>query len=423
MPMVVKLYRVVIASPSDVRTERRAIEEVLKDWNLHHTRELGVALHPAKWETDAAPIQALRPQEAINQQVVEGADLLIGVFWTRLGTPTGKAESGTLEEIQLMKEQGGPVLIYFSKRPIPTDGLDPDEYKRVLVFKRQCREDGLYSEYGSIAEFKRKLFRHLSLTVRKLTSGLVQGAVQLQPSGAKEMSTGHRLDQWRQKLNRSVGGFANWKLVCLPLGDHSTDWTPSKDSLGTAARDTLGHLLEGKENDRPKEDRIEKWSIVREQRAFLVSKAFFDGALVVGEGFQEPGKRLVLSGSSLYRAWYWALRYFGAILSESGYSDLVRVYLEIGNLDHDSIDITFEAYRNPSKPTKDLHWEEVGAAALRNPRALCNVMFRKFALSCGIEPGENYLDTLYTSACLSGSRGDADVSEHPIRDRDKTFLD
>ena len=53
--------------------------------------------------THSRPQMGDRPQELINKQLVGHCDLLIGSFWTRLGTPTGRAESGTAE-IDLLGE-------------------------------------------------------------------------------------------------------------------------------------------------------------------------------------------------------------------------------------------------------------------------------------------------------------------------------
>jgi hypothetical protein len=39
------------------------------------------------------------PQTIINQQVLDKFDLLVGVFWTRVGTSTENHLSGTIEEI------------------------------------------------------------------------------------------------------------------------------------------------------------------------------------------------------------------------------------------------------------------------------------------------------------------------------------
>ncbi len=41
-----------------------------------------------------------RPQGIINEQLVNNCDIFIGIFWGRLGTRTGKTESGSVEEIE-----------------------------------------------------------------------------------------------------------------------------------------------------------------------------------------------------------------------------------------------------------------------------------------------------------------------------------
>ncbi len=56
-----------------------------------------------------------RPQGIINNQVVRNCDMLIGAFWTRLGSPTGVEESGTVEEIKWFLKQQKPVMLYYSK--------------------------------------------------------------------------------------------------------------------------------------------------------------------------------------------------------------------------------------------------------------------------------------------------------------------
>jgi hypothetical protein len=92
-------YRVLIASPSDLSEERQAATEAINEWNAQHAAAEAVVLLPVKWETHATPRSGVRPQAAISQQLVGGCDMLVGMFWTRLGTDTGVAESGTVEEI------------------------------------------------------------------------------------------------------------------------------------------------------------------------------------------------------------------------------------------------------------------------------------------------------------------------------------
>src|SRR5215469_2313665 len=92
-------YRVLIASPSDMPEERQIATEGINEWNALHASDEGVVLLPVKWETHAMPETGVRPQAAINRQLVAECDLLLGMFWSKLGTSTGVAESGTVEEI------------------------------------------------------------------------------------------------------------------------------------------------------------------------------------------------------------------------------------------------------------------------------------------------------------------------------------
>ena len=97
-------YHVLIASPSDLADEREAATQAIYDWNVQHAAAKGIVLLPVKWETHARPQAGIRPQEAINSQLVQSCDILIGIFWTKLGTSTGVAESGTVEEIDQFVE-------------------------------------------------------------------------------------------------------------------------------------------------------------------------------------------------------------------------------------------------------------------------------------------------------------------------------
>jgi hypothetical protein len=90
------VYNVMIASPGDVAKEKQLAREVVLKWNDLHSKQTKIVLLTISWETHSSPELGDRPQAIINKQVLKDADLLIGIFWTRIGTPTGKAESGTL---------------------------------------------------------------------------------------------------------------------------------------------------------------------------------------------------------------------------------------------------------------------------------------------------------------------------------------
>ena len=84
-----QIYRILIASPSDMPEERDVATQAVHDWNDQHAIAESVVLLPVKWETHAMPQAGIRPQEAINRQLVKGSDMLVGMFWTKIGQTQG----------------------------------------------------------------------------------------------------------------------------------------------------------------------------------------------------------------------------------------------------------------------------------------------------------------------------------------------
>src|SRR5271165_4568869 len=115
MSFAARVFRVLIASPSDVLDEREIAVQTIQGWNDLNSAERQLVLLPIRWETHTAPEYGRRPQEIINRQIVDHCDLLVGVFWTRVGSPTGKADSGTIEEIERVAGLGKPIMLYFSQ--------------------------------------------------------------------------------------------------------------------------------------------------------------------------------------------------------------------------------------------------------------------------------------------------------------------
>jgi hypothetical protein len=162
-------YRVLIASPSDLIEERRAAIEVINEWNAQHSVAESVVLLPVMWETHALPQAGIRPQEAINVQLVHESDILVGMFWTRLGTSTGVAESGTIEEIDQFVSAGKPSLLYFSGRPIDPSKIDLEQHQKLREFKLATFEQALTGSFKSLEELRHLLLRHLVQLVHQLT--------------------------------------------------------------------------------------------------------------------------------------------------------------------------------------------------------------------------------------------------------------
>jgi hypothetical protein len=156
-----------IASPGDIQAERTIAREVMYEWNTIHSDTRKMVLHPTGWETHSAPAMGARPQEIINSQILKSSDLLVAIFWTRIGTPTGKSVSGTVEEIEEHVSAGKLAMVYFSSAPVHPDSVDQVQYQNLKEFKVLCRGKGLFESYDSHAEFREKFSRQLSMHINR----------------------------------------------------------------------------------------------------------------------------------------------------------------------------------------------------------------------------------------------------------------
>jgi len=123
------------------------------------------------WGTHAHPETGRGPQALINRQFADRADIVIAVFWRRLGSPTGKAASGTVEEIERARRRGKKVMVYFSKREAPGKMAPaPRERSRMARFKRDLGRNALFGEYADLRELEAVVRKDLALVIRQIVS-------------------------------------------------------------------------------------------------------------------------------------------------------------------------------------------------------------------------------------------------------------
>ena len=109
-----------ISAPGDVPlADMSIIRKTISQWNLNLGRHVGLTVLPVSWTEHAVAEFGERPQEILNDQIVEGADLAVALFQDRLGTPTGEAESGTAEEIKVLVEAGKSVAVLVNSASRP----------------------------------------------------------------------------------------------------------------------------------------------------------------------------------------------------------------------------------------------------------------------------------------------------------------
>ena len=155
-----------LASPGDCKTERRHVEKVVEELNRTVAPGMNIMLDVIRWEQDAFPGYGMDAQALINKQIAEMSkySLFVGIMWNRLGTPTPRAESGTVEEFDraaaALEQQRQPsIWFYFRNAPASLDSEEQlEQRKKVLAFRKRVQASGLPWSYKTPSDF-RDLFR------------------------------------------------------------------------------------------------------------------------------------------------------------------------------------------------------------------------------------------------------------------------
>jgi hypothetical protein len=158
-----QVKRVFLACPGDLASERSRFPRLIETVNNLRAHSLGIHLEPVGWERVIPSFG--RPQELINEEL-KRADLVIVMFWNRIGSPAGgnAQKTGTLEEFELAsklfnKFKRPEVWIYFRK-PAEKKG---DQIESVLGFRKEL-EDGrqlFFREYESLDQWEEMFREHL----------------------------------------------------------------------------------------------------------------------------------------------------------------------------------------------------------------------------------------------------------------------
>src|SRR5687767_9263893 len=171
-----RIFRVVVASPADVQTERDVLPSVIEEVNRGVAADRGLHLVLTRWETDVYPgFHAAGPQGLIDPILnITDCDLLIGIFWKRFGTPTADSKTGTEHEFSLAyeawQEKGIPqIFVYFNdKSYTPKSKAETDQWGRVLEFREKFPKEGLWWPYKGKTQFEKVVRNHLTNYIRNL---------------------------------------------------------------------------------------------------------------------------------------------------------------------------------------------------------------------------------------------------------------
>lgn len=235
MPLEVTKYQIFLASPSDLKEERIAVEGVIAELNRTFGRRNNLILELLKWETDSAPGLAIKhTQDLISSDIGTDYDIFIGMLWTKFGTPTLNANSGTEEEFNIAysKAESSPdavkLLFYFKNTPRPINEIDTDELKKVETFKREIiKKQVLYGEFDSIADLEQYLRLHIPMRIDDLISAThIQACtvVSFEEENIDEEELGllDYLEQYNSFLNEATHSLTRISEATAWIGDEIT---------------------------------------------------------------------------------------------------------------------------------------------------------------------------------------------------------
>jgi hypothetical protein len=203
-----RVIKVFVGSPSDVEEERSKLEEVIRELNITWSEAFDLRLDLIRWETHAYPDIGEDAQDVINQQIGDDYDIFIGIMWTRFGTPTGRAGSGTEEEFQRAKNRYDKnpetirIMFYFKDSPVSISKLDPSEIKKIQDFKSSFSKDGaLYWNFSNVNEFERFIRMHLSKQIQRYLKTDKNVKI-VRPEKQDEEGLIDLMDKFENKMNK-----------------------------------------------------------------------------------------------------------------------------------------------------------------------------------------------------------------------------
>lgn len=158
------VYKCFVASPSDVAAERLAVKEVVEQLNKRLLLEGKHSVATVMWEENSYPAVGDDAQSVINGQLAPGdCPIFVAIFGGRIGTPTPRGASGTIEEFgqayNSWHDKGHQIHIFFKKNiNISVCDVDIDQIKQLQEFKKSLSSKGVYyRDFEGIDDFKSAL--------------------------------------------------------------------------------------------------------------------------------------------------------------------------------------------------------------------------------------------------------------------------
>lgn len=150
MPRNALVLTVFVASPNDLGPERDLVARCVEEWNQISGFNRDLRFELLRWETSISAGFGSDGQDVVNHQL-PNYDLLIALFWTRLGTATPRSVSGTSEEYEraLERFKAGEkieIAFYFKDVAVNPREVDLSQLAAVQEYEKSVQTDGAFSK-------------------------------------------------------------------------------------------------------------------------------------------------------------------------------------------------------------------------------------------------------------------------------------
>ncbi|MBL8098805.1 MAG: hypothetical protein JNK81_06460 [Anaerolineales bacterium] len=195
----VKKYKVFLASPGDVNSERNSAEEIINDFNEQVGRQQNVEFELLRWEKDAIPyFHPDGAQGGVDAQMnIKECAVFIGIFWKRLGTVTKDGKTGTEHEFWIAHDHwrntGTPFIMLFrSDAPIgaPKDFTmqDMEQNRRLNDFLNHPNINTQFvTPYDGVTGFEKTFRRWFFMIAQEILTGKISKPTPIEHQDDKKM--------------------------------------------------------------------------------------------------------------------------------------------------------------------------------------------------------------------------------------------
>jgi|GEM_PF-3119766 len=158
MPFTANVLELLLAAPNDTKDELNSARMAIFKWNAAHAKHSGQILLPRYWELDTARDFGAAPQDSIDSQIVQPADILIAIFRNKFG-------HWTEHEIDKHTQNKKPALVYFCSGNVPRD--DMTAAIELDKFKKKCQGQNYFYEYQNSDDLSESLSQSLAILINQ----------------------------------------------------------------------------------------------------------------------------------------------------------------------------------------------------------------------------------------------------------------